>query len=255
MKKSYPDNFVSYGFSFEKGLFYFKLKNDKEKRNFFYIHGRFLPQEHLKNWKDYQPVYSEDYPKQIPDPAKFSKYKTQRILSLAQREQRRLAKPNSFIFIQNFIYDAEKRVQIEKHLICMDFLGCKVTIHKKIKNQLKNVEKKLKSGALSDPKIAKFVNQRHIITGYNWREIRDTYQRSSHSWGISIDYIPVGQTKQMYWRWVQGDIGDKWLFQPLSFRWIPDTKIIEIFESEGFIWGGKWDLWDNMHFEYHPELI
>ena len=30
---------------------------------------------------------------------------------------------------------------------------------------------------------------------------------------------------------------------------------IEIFEKNGFIWGGKWDLWDNMHFEYRPELI
>lgn len=27
------------------------------------------------------------------------------------------------------------------------------------------------------------------------------------------------------------------------------------FESEGFIWGGYWAIWDNMHFEYHPELI
>ena len=24
--------------------------------------------------------------------------------------------------------------------------------------------------------------------------------------------------------------------------------------SEGFIWGGYWAIWDNMHFEYHPEL-
>ncbi|MDR3191497.1 MAG: M15 family metallopeptidase, partial [Treponema sp.] len=26
------------------------------------------------------------------------------------------------------------------------------------------------------------------------------------------------------------------------------------FENEGFIWGGKWGLYDNMHFEYRPEL-
>ena len=30
---------------------------------------------------------------------------------------------------------------------------------------------------------------------------------------------------------------------------------IEIFEDEGFIWGGRWAVWDNMHFEYHPEII
>ena len=30
--------------------------------------------------------------------------------------------------------------------------------------------------------------------------------------------------------------------------------MIQIFEAEGFIWGGKWDFYDNMHFEYRPEL-
>ena len=34
-----------------------------------------------------------------------------------------------------------------------------------------------------------------------------------------------------------------------------DFGIQEIFEEEGFVWGGKWHLWDNMHFEYRPELI
>jgi len=34
----------------------------------------------------------------------------------------------------------------------------------------------------------------------------------------------------------------------------PDI-VIDIFEKEGFIWGGKWTVWDNMHFEYRPELI
>ncbi|NUM57423.1 MAG: M15 family metallopeptidase, partial [Bdellovibrionaceae bacterium] len=27
------------------------------------------------------------------------------------------------------------------------------------------------------------------------------------------------------------------------------------FESEGFIWGGKWNHYDTMHFEYRPELF
>ena len=37
--------------------------------------------------------------------------------------------------------------------------------------------------------------------------------------------------------------------------WIPPLAVIAVFESEGFIWGGKWGVWDNMHFEYRPELI
>jgi len=42
---------------------------------------------------------------------------------------------------------------------------------------------------------------------------------------------------------------------PLDRRWIPPAPVIAAFEEEGFIWGGKWLLWDNMHFEYRPELM
>jgi peptidoglycan LD-endopeptidase CwlK len=31
--------------------------------------------------------------------------------------------------------------------------------------------------------------------------------------------------------------------------------IIHIFESHGFIWGGKWYHYDTMHFEYRPEQL
>ncbi|MCK5249849.1 MAG: M15 family metallopeptidase, partial [Spirochaetaceae bacterium] len=31
--------------------------------------------------------------------------------------------------------------------------------------------------------------------------------------------------------------------------------VVEAFEKNGFIWGGKWFLFDQIHFEYRPELI
>ena len=42
---------------------------------------------------------------------------------------------------------------------------------------------------------------------------------------------------------------------PLEKRWMPPAEVRKIFEEEGFIWGGYWVIFDNMHFEYHPELI
>ncbi|HQN03589.1 MAG TPA: M15 family metallopeptidase, partial [Rectinema sp.] len=48
---------------------------------------------------------------------------------------------------------------------------------------------------------------------------------------------------------------EDWMLIPLSERWMPPKRVIDIFEKEGFIWGGKWTVWDNMHFEYRPELI
>ena len=34
-----------------------------------------------------------------------------------------------------------------------------------------------------------------------------------------------------------------------------ETRIGEIFERHGFIWGGKWYHYDTMHFEYRPEFF
>jgi hypothetical protein len=33
------------------------------------------------------------------------------------------------------------------------------------------------------------------------------------------------------------------------------NSLIKIFEKYGFIWGGKWNHYDTMHFEYRPELL
>ena len=42
---------------------------------------------------------------------------------------------------------------------------------------------------------------------------------------------------------------------PLSQRWMPPKAVVDIFEQHGFVWGGKWVLWDTIHFEYRPELL
>jgi hypothetical protein len=45
--------------------------------------------------------------------------------------------------------------------------------------------------------------------------------------------------------------------EPKGFRFrnrLP-VEIVQIFEKHGFIWGGKWEHFDTMHFEYRPELL
>ena len=37
--------------------------------------------------------------------------------------------------------------------------------------------------------------------------------------------------------------------------WTPPEAVIKSFEKQGFVWGGTWDEYDTMHFEYRPELI
>lgn len=79
---------------------------------------------------------------------------------------------------------------------------------------------------------------------FNWRFIAGTRQLSMHAWGIALDLDP--------------SLGDYWRNVPESKRaWknrVPQV-IVDAFEAEGFIWGGRWFHYDTMHFEYRPELL
>lgn len=81
------------------------------------------------------------------------------------------------------------------------------------------------------------------ISGHFRRKIAGTERLSAHSYGIAIDLNPEHGA---YWRWNR-----KATRQAFTYP----QAIVEIFEANGFIWGGKWKHYDLMHFEYRPELL
>ncbi|MCB9549552.1 MAG: M15 family metallopeptidase [Myxococcales bacterium] len=82
-----------------------------------------------------------------------------------------------------------------------------------------------------------------------WRAIKGTdgKRMSMHSFAIAID---VGVKYADYWRWAKAGPDGR---APWRNRF-PD-EVVAAFERHGFIWGGKWDHFDTMHFEYRPELL
>jgi len=75
------------------------------------------------------------------------------------------------------------------------------------------------------------------------RPVADTGLVSMHGYGAAIDIAVRGSD---YWHWARGE--------PSWRNRIP-FEIVEAFEAERFIWGGKWFHYDTMHFEYRPELF
>lgn len=80
---------------------------------------------------------------------------------------------------------------------------------------------------------------------FNYRVISGTNRLSPHSFGIAID---LSSNKWDYWKWASRSQGEKRLD---SYP----REIVEIFEKNDFIWGGKWGHFDILHFEYRPEII
>lgn len=102
---------------------------------------------------------------------------------------------------------------------------------------LQRVSDELDELSKKEPEILKFLNNPGGT--FNYRFIVGTKRLSAHSYAIAID---INVDKSSYWRW-----------QKEYKNEIP-AKIVRIFEKNGFIWGGRWQHFDTMHFEYRPEF-
>lgn len=135
--------------------------------------------------------------------------------------------------------------EVEKSLETVDFFGTKLRFSSRhgAAASLKRVTAKLEEAVKRDPALLAYI----LPSGgtYAWRKISKSPRLSAHSFGICID---LNIEKGIYWQW-----------NP-SRETIADARqnypqiIVDAFETEGFIWGGKWYSFDYMHFEYRPEL-
>jgi hypothetical protein len=127
------------------------------------------------------------------------------------------------------------REAVRKQLVPVKFRGQTLLVHARAKAAFERV-----AARLTDPSLAPWFEG--MGGTFNWRPIAGTDRPSAHSFGISLDLSPA---RSHYWR---NDPKAPWK------NTIPAT-IVEAFEAEGFVWGGRWFHYDTMHFEWRPELF
>ncbi len=81
-----------------------------------------------------------------------------------------------------------------------------------------------------------------------WRKVAGTPGQSVHSFGAAIDLNTTYSDDWLWRRFKEGQPGIKYQNRmPLA--------LVKIFETQGWIWGGRWYHYDTIHFEYRPELM
>jgi hypothetical protein len=123
------------------------------------------------------------------------------------------------------------------------FLGQQLKVHRKVAPAFARVEQRLAAGLKESPSLRPYLTK--LGGTFNWRKIANTSRQSAHSYGVSID---LNVARAHYWEWARPRHPVRWANQ------IPQA-IVDAFEAEGFIWGGRWYHYDTMHFEYRPELL
>lgn len=250
-RNSYPD--VKFDLSWDSEVADWKLTvtNYNKQQSYYWCEGKYLPYEELANKDKYWRVMTF-YDREVLDPKDFTPEDVEKLRNWSNN--RKNGKVSSK-FIFTAIYDDSTRLTTEQHIKKVSFLGKTTNIHEYLKPMLQRIEKRITELSNSDPEVKKFLTDLYSAEAYNWREIRDVNTRSFHSYGIAIDILPkMWGKKIVYWGFEKNNGNKDWMLIPLEKRWMPPKAVIDIFFEEGFIWGGTWAVWDNMHFEYHPEL-
>ena len=221
---------------------------------FYWANGSFLPAEELINKDKYWSLLY-GYQKELFDPANYSEKEKEQIKNFSSKESRKDGAGTPMFFFEA-IYDANTRRSLETNIVRISFLDKLTNVHKRMQEPLKKVEKRILDLAKTDKEVQTFLDNLKSCDAYSWRIIEGTKRKSFHSLGIALDILPKSQGgKQIFWSWAKDKYPETWMLIPLKNRWMPPQSVINAFEEEGFIWGGKWVIYDNMHFEYHPELI
>ena len=219
----------------------------------YWAESRFLPEKYLEKKKDYRPVLYP-YLKKARDPKTFTEKEIEKIKEYTSRESRSSSAIDSPFFF-DAVFDCSTRAKTESHIVTVPLFTKTVNVHEKIAEPLSRVHKKVMK-LPRDEEMDRFLSTLTRTDGFSWRTVRDTQSRSFHSIGLAIDILPKGYYQRIiYWGWQKQLRPDDWFMTPLEKRWSPPQRVIDIFMEEGFIWGGTWAVWDNMHFEYHPELL
>ena len=136
------------------------------------------------------------------------------------------------------------------------FIDRRMFVNDVVADALLDVERDLLAIAHDDDAVAEWIDDTEVAYSFLDRGIAGTATRSHHAWGLAVDFVPSSyEGRQVYWRWTRAWNRSGWDRTPLEQRWSPPVAVIEVFERHGFLWGGKWAHFDNIHFEYRPEII
>ncbi len=152
------------------------------------------------------------------------------------------------------------RIEIESSFELVNIFGKKRPFNKK-NNASLNLKKaviEIVELAKVDASVNQWIKKLHTISTYSPRSVAAMSRKSMHSYGIAIDFITKNKAQSRYWLWdsyFYPNWSDYRLSENKHNQTIIPNDIIGIMEKHGFVWGGKWDLYDIMHFEYRPEIL
>jgi hypothetical protein len=220
---------------------------------YFYAEARLLPESLRGKAAEYDPQPFYPYPKSLsdwkaPDEAEVASFR-----AMAARRATKPPKRSNHFF--DALWRSRNKAESYERVKTLLFFKHELMVHYSILEELSLVEERIRAASASDPAVRAWLGKVGGLTGWNWRIIADTASRSFHSYGAAVDILPKKDDGlATYWLW-SAEHDKEWWNIPYAKRRHPPEAVVSAFESQGFVWGGKWRLFDTMHFEYRPEIL
>ncbi len=225
-----------------------------EDQWFYWADGRLLPEHQRFNSANFTGLRFYNY---TTGPLVFRTVDPQTAERLRERNRGGGVTPppryNGFL---DALYGIAVRSDGYQLIVTTRLFGLQTQVHRMIVEPLQSVEREVLAIAAQNAEVRAFLDELHQVSGFVWRNIAGTASRSYHSYGIAVDLIPRSYQRRFgYWRWALDSGVEDWWDLPLEQRWSVPQSVIDSFERNGFIWGGKWLSFDPIHFEYRPEVL
>jgi len=220
---------------------------------YYYAGGKLLPENLLTDAAIYSSHSFYNYAGELPPWITPNAEENARLRDMSNNRNSTTIRRSPFFF--DDLWNVHNRAESYDKVKTIRFLGKTTMVHYMILENLSIVEEKILAAAASDPQVMAWKNSINSLEGWNWRNIAETETRSYHAYGLAVDLLPRSLGgKETYWLWAMNRRADWWNIS-YNDRFHPPQKVIKIFETYGFIWGGKWTFFDTMHFEYRPEIL
>ena len=220
---------------------------------YYYAEGKLLPENLLASAANYSPQPFYNYQIELPPWRAPSAEENTRLRDMVNNRNRNPPRRSPHFF--DDLCRAHNRAESYDRVKTFNFLGKSTLVHYMILENLSIIEEQINAAAANDPQVMTWKNNISSLSCWNWRNIADTQSRSFHAYGLAIDITPRSLGgRETYWLWASARRADWWNIS-YNERFHPPQKVIKIFETYGFIWGGKWLFFDTMHFEYRPEIL
>lgn len=229
-------------------------QKDDVQNAFYWAEGRLLAKKNLANKNLYGAQQIYPYTGAPRNPALYTQEKIAELRKKGTKEALATEKQVDDSFVC-FLLDAQTRAATERKITKTTFLGKRCNVHALIVPLLQKINDEILGASKNSREISDFLQSIYECGGYNWRTIDGTNgRRSNHSYGVAVDITIKNNNKTTYWEW-ERVWNSNWMTVPQSRLWTPPRAVIEIFEKYNFVWGGTWDEYDTMHFEWRPELF